>query len=104
MFICNAFSLQMLKDDSGVIKFNTLSLEEARDLVKSDCQSAIGHPDTAKVVSSQLNINLPANRINITLSKNDTLLVAQLIGGRLPEGASTLPDGFKIEYMLVQVL
>lgn len=63
----------------------------------ADCISAIGHADTARVVSNILNRDVQANRISLTLSEGDTLYVAQLTGGRLPEGATTLPEGFTLE-------
>lgn len=60
--------------------------------------SAVGHPDTAAVLGVQ------PNRINVSLNKGDVAYVAQLVGGRLPEGATTLPEGFKFKYFKVTVL
>lgn len=33
----------------------------------------------------------------------DTLYVGQVVGGRLPEGATTLPDGFEIKFIRVEI-
>ena len=37
----------------------------------------------------------------ITLDKGDELFVAQLQGGRLPEGSTTLPEGFSFKFLKV---
>ena len=60
--------------------------------------SAIGHADTARVLGVEM------NRINVTLKKGDVAYVAQLQGGRLPEGSTTLPEGFKFKYVKVEVM
>jgi hypothetical protein len=44
------------------------------------------------------------NRVNVTLRKGDTAFVAQLQGGRLPEGCTTLPEGFSFKFVKVEVL
>ncbi|MGA1619573.1 MAG: STIV orfB116 family protein [Pirellulales bacterium] len=101
MFIANAFSLQMLATDATV-SIETVDIETAQAIAVS-AESAIGHADTAAVVSDLLGTNLAANRVNVNLNKGDQLLVAQVMGGRLPEGATTLPDGMKIAFKLVTV-
>lgn len=60
--------------------------------------SAIGHQDTANV------LGVPMNRVNVSLKPGDTAYVAQLQGGRLPEGATTLPEGFSFKFIKVEVL
>lgn len=106
VYIANAFSLQMLScekaHDIHTWQMNKNSVREFwRD--KIDVVSAIGHPDLAEVVSNELGINVPANRINVRLEKGDTLIVAQLLGGRLPEGATKLPPNFQIAFLGVEV-
>lgn len=66
-------------------------------------ESAIGHADTARIVSGMLGVELPANRVNVKLAKGEKMIVAQYSGPRLPEGATTLPDGAKIEFVMVGV-
>ena len=102
--IVNAFSLQML--DSSVVgaKFDELTLAEMQEVVKGGVNSAVGHPDTANVLTSLLGVEIPANRINISLKGGDVVYVAQLTGGRLPEGATTLPEGFKFKFIKVTCL
>ena len=104
VYITNAFSLQMIPSDSdGMgLDFIKVSPDEAKVVLASnEWQSAIGHADTAAVVSDILGQPIPVNRINVTIGPGDTLLVAQLTGGRLPEGATKLPDGFKIQFFTV---
>jgi len=60
-----------------------------------NAKSCIGHSDTAAVLSQFAGCEIKFNRENITLNSGDILLVAQLQGGRLPEGAKTLPEGSK---------
>lgn len=67
------------------------------DTLPDGLTSAIGHADTAAV------LGYPMNRINVSLSKGDTAYVAQLVGGRLPEGATTLPDGFSFKFWRLDV-
>lgn len=70
---------------------------EEVDELPTGLESAVGHADTAAV------LGVPMNRINVHLSKGDTAYVAQLVGGRLPEGSTTLPEGFSFKYIKVIV-
>jgi len=119
-YLLNAFSLQMLEGDA-IVRFTEVSREEVFNtghweehpfndeggiptgsgtemFWESDLVSAIGHADTARV------LGVPMNRINVTLRKGDTAFVAQLQGGRLPEGATTLPEGSTFKFIKVEVL
>lgn len=60
--------------------------------------SAIGHQDTANV------LGVAMNRCNVHLNKGDHAFIAQLQGGRLPEGSTTLPDGFSFKFIKVEIL
>lgn len=102
MYICNAFSLQMLGGQDADVEVRKMTLNEVKVWYgTTPLLSAIGHADTAKVISNLLGINLEANRVNISLKDHDELLVAQLTGGRLPEGTTTLPEGFEVEFYRV---
>lgn len=89
-YLLNAFSLQMVDVPCNV------SFTEV-DALPNDLVSAIGHQDTANVLGVQM------NRINVHLSKGETAYVAQLVGGRLPEGTTTLPEGFRFRFFKVVV-
>lgn len=110
LYLSNAFSIQMLSNNVN-LSFKKISVVDAREITHEaiyieNFQGAIGHADTANVVANELGISLNLNnRISLKLkAKSDILIVAQLTGGRLPEGTTILPDGFKIEYWLVQDL
>jgi hypothetical protein len=53
------------------------------------------------VVGSLLGREVPMNRATVQLTAGDVLFVAQYSGPRLPEGATSLPDGAKIEFLRV---
>jgi hypothetical protein len=89
---------------SGGIIFRRLSLSEAQRLVREadTVVSAIGHADTARLVGQALGIELPADRRNVVLG-DELMLVCQYVGPRLPEGATELPSGAKIEFFAVRL-
>lgn len=94
--LANAFSLQMLDfSDRDEITITIKKVEKPSDL--RDYDSCIGHTDTANV------LGVACNRKSITLNHGDELLVAQVMGGRLPEGATTLPEGVRMDFFEVQV-
>ena len=108
VFLGNAFSVQMLSNlsDWGTpVTFKKISLDEAKEILSDGFTSAIGHADTAQVVSNLLGTDVPANRISISLeSDKDTLVIAQIMGGRLPEGSTTIPEGMGIRFIKAQIL
>jgi hypothetical protein len=66
--------------------------------------SAIGHADTAAVISGILGVQVPVNRVSVKLVPgHDAAIVAQYSGPRLPEGAKVLPDGAEIKWFAVRV-
>ena len=102
LYITNAFSIQMLPTVETGLTFKPITLEQAMKIVKTNIFiSSVGHADTANVVSELLNADIPMNRIPIKLGDNDVALIAQLMGGRLPEGATTIPEGMTIQFWVV---
>ena len=122
LYICNAFSLSMLDrgaqrgtplgyephpgDQGGETARFPRPLAQAADYVAewekyAEIISAVGHADTAALFSAQLGREIPANRISVKLSPEDILVVGQYVGPRLPEGATGLPEGAKIEWWVV---
>ena len=97
-FLTNAFSIQMLQR-GGVVRFDEIAPED----IPADVVSAVGHADTANVLSDLLGFPVSMNRAFITLDENTELYVAQLVGGRLPEGVTTLPEGFSFKFYRVTV-
>lgn len=90
-YLLNAFSLQM-------VDVPCIAIYEEVDELPDGLISAIGHQDTANV------LGVPMNRTNVHLSDGDVAYVAQLQGGRLPEGSTTLPDGFSFKFIKVRVV
>jgi hypothetical protein len=91
-YIGNALSLQMLEAGAQV------SLEWLAEKPSLEgFKSVVGHTDTAAV------IGVPMNRESVKLGSGDELVVAQLSGGRLPEGATSLPEGFSFTWIKVHV-
>lgn len=96
--LVNAFSLSMLPVEvMSFIRVRKITPDE----IPTDVESAIGHQDTAKVVSSMLGFEVKPNRVSIKMSESDVLYVAQYTGPRLPEGATTLPEGASLEFFEV---
>jgi len=91
IYLGNAFSLQMCKEFPA-----NISVEKV-DAIPADCISVIGHQDLANILGVDM------NRESIKLESGDKLIVAQVMGGRLPEGSTTLPEGVSIELLQVTV-
>lgn len=90
-YLLNAFSLQMLNEFPVNVRIEQI------ESLPDGLTSAIGHQDTANV------LGVPMNRVNVSLAKGDVAYVAQLQGGRLPEGSTTLPEGFSFKFLKVVV-
>ena len=119
LYIANAFSLQMLDSDCTV----TVRAATATDVKKAIyavigrgvLQYAIGHADTANVAAASLNEAQVANdwiefdgqqlfnRCNVALKSGDVLYVLQVVGGRLPEGCTELPEGISLQWREVRI-
>jgi len=98
-FLTNAFSIQMLQK-GGLVRFDEIALED----IPTDVVSAIGHADTAAVLTNMLGFPVSMNRMNVVLDENTELYVAQLVGGRLPEGVTTLPEGYSFKFYRVTIV
>ena len=107
IYLANAFSLQMIQNDAAMISVSKVSVEHVKVYLFdrwAAVVSAIGHADTARIVGRLLKAEwLPANRINVTIQPGDLLIVAQVTGGRLPEGSTELPDGVAIQFYFVRL-
>ena len=78
------------------VRVNIVPISEGEfENVKAEATSAVGHPDTADI------LGVRCNRMSLKLAKGDELFVAQLTGGRLPEGCTTLPEGFSFTFLKV---
>ena len=90
-YVSNAFSLGMvpreLLDQVRLTPIDHPNLDGV--------QSCVGHADTAAVLGVEM------RRISVTLQEGDVLYVAQLNGGRLPEGSTVLPENFSFSWVKV---
>lgn len=96
IYVGNAFSTKML-DAPQTVKFEKVDVDEFNE-IKKTATSAVGHQDTANVLGVEM------NRVSLKLQKNDILYIAELQGGRLPEGVTTLPKGFAFKYIKCEIL
>lgn len=102
IYLNNAFSLQMIETPVTItvteISEDTFFKEIVPAINAGQIKSTIGHQDTANVLS------VPCDRCNINLKEGDVLFVAQIVGGRLPEGCTKLPEGFKFKFLKVVLI
>lgn len=104
MFICNAFSLNMLENLNADVAIRPISADDVRDFHEAEgLESAVGHPDTAAVFSRVLGFDVPTRRVSLALGPGDRLVVGQYLGPRLAAGATELPEGARIEWALVVI-
>ena len=92
IYISNAFSLNMFESPEGT--YRVARVEEG-EVPKGTAISAVGHADLAR------SIGVEFARRSLALRKGDVLYVAQYKGPRLPEGATTLPEGSQVEWFKV---
>jgi hypothetical protein len=102
--LVNAFTPGMLSSLNGNIALEEISVEQARALAATgEYLSVVGHADTAALFTEQLGVEVKFNRQTVKVGNGDELLLGQYTGPRLPEGATTLPEGAKITWCLVRV-
>ena len=105
--ISNAFSFNMVdwEGQAGLpvtVNAREMDLKEFKEeLEKGGWESSVGHADIARVLSEMTGVEIPVNRRNDTLKDGDFVFVAQYTGPRLPEGATSLPEGAKIRFIRV---
>ena len=105
--VANAFSFNMLETGSGVtdLKVCRIPPEYIRDVIAEAGRftSIVGHADTAEIFSSLLGLDVPCNRATFMLEADVILFVGQYKGPRLPEGATELPEGARVEWVMVTI-
>jgi len=114
IYICNAFSLSMLDRDAQRAELaaggtgriprpiaDPVAFLRSWEAHRSEIVSAVGHAGTARVFSKILGRNVEQNRVNVKLGPYKLALIGQYIGRRLPEGATELPEGAKIEWWVI---
>lgn len=100
----NAFSFNMLNVPQGDIRFREIDAETVSAMADiRPIYSAVGHVDTARLLSRETGLELEPNRETVALYPGDDFIVAQYSGPRLPEGSVVLPEGASIRWLLVEV-
>ena len=104
-FITSSFSLNMLAVMTANIRAIEISEAAAASLMAESggIPSAVGHSDTAAVMSAALGAPVPMARVTVTLNAGDRILVGQYSGPRLLEGATTLPEGATLRWVIVTI-
>lgn len=107
--VANAFTLSMLPGSAelDIRKHGTgwdgmAQLAVLADGCGGAIRSFVGHADTAALFSRLLKQPIEMNRESYTLTHDDVLFVGQYTGPRLPEGATTLPDGATVTWWTVR--
>lgn len=105
--IANTFTSKMLDLSGGRIdaQFCPVTPEIINDYIKESggFESFVGHADTAALFSSLLELDVAHNRAAFKFEEGTVLFVGELSGGRLPEGATTMPEGVKISWVMVTI-
>ncbi|MBK5203881.1 MAG: DUF1874 domain-containing protein [Polaromonas sp.] len=109
MNLLNAFSLGMLPVGVTKVTFADVNLDQARSIAARGFDSAVGHADTAAVMSDLLGVPVATARVSVAIPIRTygiapwQALVGQYLGPRLPEGATSLPNGAVIRWVTVYV-
>lgn len=104
LYLTNAFALSMLP--AGIyqhtIRMDRVGGDRLKEILGRGFVSAIGHADTAAILTGLLGVPVEQNRVNIVLANGDELVVAQYNGPRLQEGIKELPAGSEFTFWLVR--
>ena len=85
IYVSNAFSLSMVAPENLPLLQFVATIRPV--LGGIEWTSCVGHADTASL------LGVPCNRATVKLEPGDTMFIAQLVGPRLPEGTTVLPEG-----------
>lgn len=102
MLLLNAFSLNMIPAEQiALLRIEPIGLEEARSALAGGFTSAVGHESTAAIFSEALGLPVETRRATVMLEPGVPAIVGQYRGPRLPEGATTLPEGGVLQWVRV---
>jgi len=108
MKLLNALSLSMLTEQCCCLDVHELDVAAAKQLLTSSApegvESAVGHAPTAELFSVALGIPVQVNRVSVLLVPYEEVVVGQYVGPRLPEGATSLPEGATLKWYRVQLV
>ena len=72
-------------DEEFILHCKKVDLDEAREFVKEDFISAVGHESTAQLLSELLGVEIKPNRIFVDMKEGDEALAVQFLE-RVQEG------------------
>ncbi len=85
IYIVNTLTPSMFEGEGVQIQLRRVSLEEAREIVRSDeVVSFIGHEATARVLTTLLGVEIPFRRAELHVNRGRLLIFG--LAKRLPEG------------------
>lgn len=104
-YILNALPGACLPSQGGNLGLTPISWDQFRIFAQEvGAQSAVGHKDTASLVSSLAGFEVPFQRVSVPeFQEGDRHLLALYRGPRLPEGATMLPEGATLTPFLLEV-
>lgn len=106
IYVCNAFPGPALVNARG--RFYRIDKEDVVKILNAfDFVSAIGHESTAKALTEYLQINIPFNRITISVNPGDAIIVCSLNGPRLAEGQILTKDEIQargFSFSIIEIL
>lgn len=118
-YFANAFSFNMIAAKAAALTMKEVTAKEAAEYLLAPAESwgylghrtidplivqAVGHADTAALFAKQLDLDgIEPSRKTVSLKKGDHLVVGQYSGPRLPEGATELPEGATIRWLIVDI-
>ncbi len=101
-FFANAFSLNMMGPEEAKLLVRQITHQQAAETA-ARAESIVGHAETAAVLSDSLGVPVACNRASVSLEVGDVVVVAQYVGPRLAEGATSLPAGATVRFVQVEV-
>jgi hypothetical protein len=101
ILITNAFSLNMLVSLTANIKTEELTVPQVKEELENGYESGMGH--STELISEILGMDIPQNRTSNKIQDGESILVAQYVGPRLPEGATELPENASLKFIKVTV-
>jgi len=99
-YLLNAIPGALVPPTGAVLVIQPVRPEEIGAAVRDGaCLSAIGHADTAALVSALIGAPVPMARVSVpALSHGDVHFLALYQGPRLPEGSVVLPEGATVAF------
>lgn len=104
MYLLNAIPGALVPAEGVMLSITPVAADVVgRAINYEECSSAIGHADTAAVISAMVGAEVPMARVNVpTLQDGDAHYLALYQGPRLPEGATELPEGATLSFFLLR--